>query len=60
MRCFSMLSRFLSQKMAKIEYIEAMEQIIGKENIPLHNHLITSILQNAMRPQDVPGPSGHQ
>jgi hypothetical protein len=60
MHCFSILSKFLSQKMAKAEYVEAMEQVIGKENIPLHNHLISSILQNVMRPQDVPGPSGHQ
>jgi hypothetical protein len=41
---------------AKLEYEEAMKKIIGEENIPLHNHLIRSILRNVMHPEEVAGP----
>ncbi|KAL8540438.1 hypothetical protein ACS0TY_001874 [Phlomoides rotata] len=44
---FILLGRFLNLKMSKIEFDKSCIQIIGRENIYLHNHLIHSIVRNA-------------
>lgn len=47
---FIHLERFLHLKMSKIEFNKSCIQIIGRENISLHNCLIQSILHNAKIP----------
>lgn len=44
---FYYLDRFLSLKLSKVEFNKLCLRIIGRENIPLHNQLIRSILRNA-------------
>lgn len=44
---FYFLNRFLSLKLSKVEFNKLCLRIIGRENIPLHNQLIHSILRNA-------------
>lgn len=44
---FYYLSRFLSLKLNKVEFNKLCVRTIGRENIPLHNQLIRSILKNA-------------
>ncbi|GER54138.1 transcriptional adapter 1 [Striga asiatica] len=44
---FYYLNRFLSLKLNKSDFDNLCLKILGRENIPLHNHLIRSILINA-------------
>ncbi|KAG6410664.1 hypothetical protein SASPL_128729 [Salvia splendens] len=44
---FYFLHMFLSLKLSKVEFNKLCLRIIGRENIPLHNQLIRSILRNA-------------
>lgn len=44
---FYYLNRFLSLKLNKVEFNKLCLRIVGRENIPLHNQLIRSILRNA-------------
>ncbi|GKV07745.1 hypothetical protein SLEP1_g19474 [Rubroshorea leprosula] len=44
---FYYLSRFLSQKLSKSDFDRLCYRILGRENLPLHNRLIHSILKNA-------------
>ncbi|KAH6819538.1 hypothetical protein C2S51_003141 [Perilla frutescens var. frutescens] len=44
---FYYLDSFLSLKLSKVEFNKLCLSIIGRENIPLHNQLIHSILRNA-------------
>ncbi|XP_065872863.1 uncharacterized protein [Euphorbia lathyris] len=44
---FDQLTRFFSAKLTKSEFDKCCIKIIGKENIPLHNRLIRSIVKNA-------------
>lgn len=44
---FYYLNRFLSLKLTKVEFNKLCVRIVGRENIPLHNQLIRSILRNA-------------
>lgn len=44
---FSLLTRYLSLKISKLEFHKLCIGTIGKENLPLHNKLIRSILKNA-------------
>ncbi|KAL2453492.1 hypothetical protein Adt_49006 [Abeliophyllum distichum] len=46
-RYFYYLNRFLSLKLSKVEFNKACLRIVGRENIPLHNQFIRSILKNA-------------
>lgn len=46
-RYFYYLSRFLSQKLTKSEFDKTCFRLLGRENLPLHNQLIRSILRNA-------------
>ncbi|KAF8110848.1 hypothetical protein N665_0078s0042 [Sinapis alba] len=46
-RYFYYLGRFLSQKLTKSEFDKACHRLLGRENLPLHNKLIHSILRNA-------------
>ncbi|VVB08893.1 unnamed protein product [Arabis nemorensis] len=46
-RYFYYLSRFLSQKITKSEFDKTCFRLLGRENLPLHNQLIRSILRNA-------------
>ncbi|KAF8097546.1 hypothetical protein N665_0286s0055 [Sinapis alba] len=44
---FYYLGRFLSHKVTKSEFDKSCHRLLGKENLPLHNKLIHSILRNA-------------
>lgn len=44
---FYYLQRFLSLKLSKVELNKLCLRVLGRENIPLHNQLIRSILRNA-------------
>ncbi|XP_057722822.1 uncharacterized protein LOC130936709 isoform X1 [Arachis stenosperma] len=57
---FYYLSRFLSQKLGKNEFDKLCFRVLGRENIPLHNRLIRSILRNACQAKSPPPvhPSG--
>ncbi|KAF8074328.1 hypothetical protein N665_1113s0009 [Sinapis alba] len=46
-RYFYYLGRFLSQKLTKSEFDKSCHRLLGRENLPLHNKLIHSILRNA-------------
>ncbi|XP_010246698.1 PREDICTED: uncharacterized protein LOC104589919 [Nelumbo nucifera] len=46
-RYFYNLNGLLSQKLSKIEFDKLCYRILGRENLPLHNQLIRSILKNA-------------
>ena len=53
-RYFYNLSRFLSQKLSKSEFDKSCYRLIGRENLPLHNQLIRSILKNACQAKTPP------
>ncbi|XVE71354.1 hypothetical protein DITRI_Ditri10aG0144000 [Diplodiscus trichospermus] len=53
-RYFYTLSRFLSQKLSKCEFDKSCYRIIGRENLPLHNQLIRSVLKNACQAKTPP------
>lgn len=55
---FYFLNRFLSLKLSKVEFNKLCVRIVGRENIPLHNQFIRSILKNACS-AEVP-PSTHE
>ncbi|PHU24169.1 hypothetical protein BC332_09276 [Capsicum chinense] len=44
---FQYLNRLLSLKISKIEFNKLCVRILGRENVPLHNQFIRSILRNA-------------
>lgn len=44
---FYYLQRFLDLKLSKVDFNKLCLRILGRENIPLHNQLIRSILKNA-------------
>ncbi|OEL32573.1 hypothetical protein BAE44_0006408 [Dichanthelium oligosanthes] len=46
---FQHLERFLSSRLRKNEFEKLCLVALGHENLPLHNHLIRSILHNASR-----------
>ncbi|KAK7320741.1 hypothetical protein VNO77_30497 [Canavalia gladiata] len=46
-RYFYYLNKFLSQKLSKTEFDKLCYRVLGRENLPLHNHFIKSILKNA-------------
>ncbi|XP_077216099.1 uncharacterized protein LOC143850745 [Tasmannia lanceolata] len=55
------LSRFLSEKLSKTEFDKQCYLTIGRENLPLHNQLIRSILKNACQgkvPPPIPEKEG--
>jgi hypothetical protein len=47
---FHLVRNYLSLKIAKIDFDRMCIQTIGRENIPLHNHFIKSILKKACLP----------
>ncbi|KAE9609188.1 hypothetical protein Lal_00020387 [Lupinus albus] len=57
---FYYLNRFLSQKLSKTEFDKLCFRILGRENLPLHNHFIKAILKNAIQAKTPPliQPSG--
>jgi hypothetical protein len=57
-RYFYYLHRFLSQKLSKNEFDKLCFRVVGRENLPLHNHFIKSILKNACQAKTPP--SVHQ
>ncbi|PNX95622.1 hypothetical protein L195_g018815 [Trifolium pratense] len=59
-RYFYYLNRFLSQKLSKSEFDKLCFRVLGRENFPLHNHFIKSILKNACQAKSPPWvqPSG--
>ncbi|KAL1533238.1 hypothetical protein AAHA92_33152 [Salvia divinorum] len=44
---FYCLQRFLNLKLSKVEFNKLCLRVLGRENIPLHNKIIRSILRNA-------------
>ncbi|KAK6127917.1 hypothetical protein DH2020_038346 [Rehmannia glutinosa] len=56
---FYHLNRFLSSKLNKVEFNKLCVRIVGRENIPLHNQLIRSILRNACSAK-APPPANHR
>lgn len=54
---FYFLHRFLSLKLSKVEFNKLCLRLIGRENIPLHNQLIRSILRNACSAKSPPPPN---
>ncbi|KAM7459687.1 hypothetical protein LguiA_036681 [Lonicera macranthoides] len=53
-RYFYYLNRLLSQKLGKIEFDRLSVRVLGRENLPLHNQLIRSILRNACNAKSPP------
>ncbi|CAD5186939.1 uncharacterized protein LOC135625572 [Musa acuminata AAA Group] len=53
-RYFSYLNDLLSQKLSKREFSKLCILTLGHENLPFHNQLISSILQNASRAKAPP------
>ncbi|XP_061346215.1 uncharacterized protein LOC133291884 [Gastrolobium bilobum] len=53
-RYFNYLNRFLSQKLSKTEFDKLCLRVLGRENLPLHNHFIKSILKNACQAKTPP------
>ncbi|XP_065850236.1 uncharacterized protein [Euphorbia lathyris] len=51
---FYYLNRFLSQKLTKSEFDKSCFCLLGRENLPLHNQLIRSILKNACQAKTAP------
>ncbi|GKU87488.1 hypothetical protein SLEP1_g1882 [Rubroshorea leprosula] len=51
---FYYLSRFLSQKLSKNDFDKLCFHVLGRENLPLHNQLIHSILKNACQAKTPP------
>ncbi|RRT83633.1 hypothetical protein B296_00001758, partial [Ensete ventricosum] len=58
-RYFSYLNDLLAQRLSKREFSKLCILTLGHENLPLHNQLITSILQNASRAKAPPPPVHH-
>ncbi|KAK4798629.1 hypothetical protein SAY86_030955 [Trapa natans] len=44
---FYYLNRFLSRRLSKSEFDKLCGRVLGRENLPLHNQFIRSILKNA-------------
>ncbi|XP_026660444.2 uncharacterized protein LOC103707073 [Phoenix dactylifera] len=53
-RYFGYLNQLLAQKLSKPEFNKFCLLILGRENIPLHNQLIRSILKNAFHAKTPP------
>ncbi|CAL0305683.1 unnamed protein product [Lupinus luteus] len=51
---FYHLNSFLSQKLSKTEFDKLCFRILGRENLPLHNHFIKAILKNAIQAKTPP------
>ncbi|XP_072961923.1 uncharacterized protein [Typha angustifolia] len=53
---FRYLNQLLAQKLSKQEFSKYCLFVLGRENIPLHNRLIHSILKNALLAKSPPQP----
>ena len=53
-RYFNCLNKFLSQKLSKNEFDNHCFRLLGRENLPLHNHFMRSILKNACQAKTPP------
>ncbi|THG00953.1 uncharacterized protein LOC114311221 [Camellia sinensis] len=51
---FYYLTRFLSHKLTKIEFDRLCVWVLGRENLPVHNQFIRSILKNAFHAKTPP------
>ncbi|XP_050218271.1 uncharacterized protein LOC126669036 [Mercurialis annua] len=51
---FHYLNRFLNQKLSKSDFDKLCFRLLGRENLPLHNQLIRSILKNACQAKAPP------
>ncbi|XP_065850476.1 uncharacterized protein [Euphorbia lathyris] len=51
---FYYLNRFLSQKLTKSDFDKSCFCLLGRENLPLHNQLMCSILKNACQAKTAP------
>lgn len=57
---FNYLNLYLCQKLSKQEFGKRCLSILGRENLPLHNQLIHSILKNALFAKTPPPQSVHE
>ncbi|XP_048133638.1 uncharacterized protein LOC115751020 [Rhodamnia argentea] len=53
-RYFYYLNQFLSQKLSKVDFDKLCCRMLGRENLPLHNQFIRSILKNACQAKTPP------
>lgn len=53
-RYFYYLNQFLSQKLSKGDFDKLCCRVLGRENLPLHNQFIRSILKNACQAKTPP------
>lgn len=53
-RYFYYLNHFLSQKLSKGDFDKLCCRVLGRENLPLHNQFIRSILKNACQAKTPP------
>ncbi|XP_047976928.1 uncharacterized protein LOC125219101 [Salvia hispanica] len=51
---FDQLKRFLSSNLSKAEFDKSCIETIGRENLPIHNRLIRSIIQNVSQAKTPP------
>ncbi|XP_041995560.1 uncharacterized protein LOC121745641 [Salvia splendens] len=51
---FDQLQRFLCSKLSKADFDKSCIETIGRENLPIHNRLIRSIIQNACQAKTPP------
>ncbi|OEL24369.1 hypothetical protein BAE44_0014610 [Dichanthelium oligosanthes] len=56
-RYFGYLNGYLSERLSRQDYEKLCLQILGRENLQLHNRLIRSILYNAYQAKCPPPPS---
>ncbi|KAJ0247424.1 hypothetical protein HA466_0168340 [Hirschfeldia incana] len=59
-RYFYYVGRFMSQKLTKREFDKSCHRLLGRENLPLHNKLIHSILKNASLAKSPPQPPANK
>ncbi|XP_044463011.1 uncharacterized protein LOC123193977 [Mangifera indica] len=51
---FYNLNRFLNEKISKIQFDQFCLRLLGRENVPLHNRLLFTILRNACQAKTPP------
>ncbi|KAK7260790.1 hypothetical protein RIF29_27088 [Crotalaria pallida] len=51
---FYYVNRFLSQRLSKTDFDKSCYRVLGRENLPLHNHFIKSVLKNACQAKTPP------
>ncbi|KAF5752843.1 hypothetical protein HS088_TW01G00761 [Tripterygium wilfordii] len=55
---FSLLAKYLASKISKSEFDQLCIGTVGRESVPLHNHLIRSIMRNVYLSKTPPSKAG--